>query len=84
MTYYLIVCRSLTFAQRTAAALERSGVPAHILRTPAAISPKGCSHSVKIAQRRLTQALVALKRADLTPGQIYLTQGDGSFREVSL
>lgn len=84
MYYYLIVCRSLTFAQRTAAALERSGVPAHILRTPGAISPKGCSHSVKIAQRRLTQALVALNRVGLTPEQIYITQGDGSFREVEL
>lgn len=84
MTYYLIVCRSLTFAQRTAAVLERSGIPAHILRTPAAISPRGCSHSVKISQRRLTQALVALKKAGLTPGQIFLTEGDGSYREVEL
>ena len=25
MLYYLIVCRSLTYAQRTAAALERAG-----------------------------------------------------------
>ena len=84
MTYYYIVCRSLTLAQRTAAVLERSGVPAHILRTPAAISPRGCSHSVKLSQRRLTQALVALKRAGLTPGPIYLAEGDGSFREVEL
>ncbi len=84
MVYYLIVCRSLTFAQRTAAALERSGIPAHILRTPAPISPRGCSHSVKISHRRLSQALVALNRAGLTPGQIYITEGDGSFREVEL
>ena len=26
MLYYLIVCRSLTYAQRTAAALERAGI----------------------------------------------------------
>lgn len=31
MLYYLIVCRSLTYAQRTAAALERAGITAHIL-----------------------------------------------------
>ncbi len=84
MTYYLIVCRSLTFAQRTAAALERQGIPAHILRTPAVISKRGCSHSVKISQRHLTGALVALNRAGLSAGQVFLTEGDGSYREVSL
>ena len=29
MVYYLIVCRSLTYAQRAAAALERAGITAH-------------------------------------------------------
>ena len=28
MVYYLIVCRSLTYAQRTASALERAGITA--------------------------------------------------------
>ena len=38
MVYYLIVCRSLTYAQRTASALERAGITAHILRSPKMIS----------------------------------------------
>lgn len=84
MVYYLIVCRSLTFAQRTAAALERAGITAHILRSPKAISGEGCSHSVKISQRRLAQALVVLKKVDLSPRQIYITEADGSYREVQL
>lgn len=45
MVYYLIVCRSLTYAQRTASALERAGITAHILRSPKMISGEGCSHS---------------------------------------
>ncbi len=84
MIYYLIICRSLTFAQRTAAALERAGITAHILRTPKVIAGSGCSHAVKISQRRLSEALVVLKRADLTPDQIFITTGDDSFREVKL
>lgn len=84
MFYYLIVCRSLTFAQRTAAILERSGIAAHILRTPKELTEKGCSYSVKIAEKRLKDALVALNRADLSPTHLYMTQGDGSYREVSL
>ena len=42
MVYYLIVCRSLTYAQRTASALERAGITAHILRSPKMISGEGC------------------------------------------
>lgn len=84
MLYYLIVCRSLTYAQRTAAVLERSGIPAHLLRTPEGLSQRGCSYSVKLSERRLKEALLALNRAELTPTHLYLTQGDGSYREVAL
>ena len=58
---YLIMCRSLTYAQRVANALERSGVPARVLRSPGEISPAGCSYSVKIAARNLARALTVLK-----------------------
>lgn len=84
MVYYLIVCRSLTYAQRTAAALERAGINAHVLRSPKAIAPEGCSHAVKVSQRSLSSALVVLNRVGLTPDQIYITSGDGSYREVEL
>lgn len=84
MVYYLIVCRSLTYAQRTASALERAGISAQILRSPKAISSEGCSHSVKVSQRSLTAALIVLKRVRLNPEQVYITSGDGSYREVSL
>ena len=47
MLYYLIICRSLTYAQRTAAALGRAGITAHIFRTPRQIAGEGCSHCVK-------------------------------------
>ena len=103
MLYYLIVCRSLTYAQRTAAALERAaeqmakeqtelalaaleraGISARILRSPKSIAGEGCSHSVRLAQRNLPRALQVLKRAELTPKQIYITAGDGSYQEVDL
>ena len=84
MNYYLIVCRSLTYAQRTVTALEHSGIPANILRSPTGLSAGGCSYSVKISRKRLTDAMTALKRAGLTPVNVYLASGDGSYREVSL
>lgn len=84
MAYYLIICRSLTYAQRTAGVLGQVGVTAHILRAPRAIAGEGCSHAVKIAQRRLPEALAALSRTGLSPKRIVLLEGDGTYREVEL
>ena len=74
MLYYLIVCRSLTYAQRTASALERAGITAHIMRSPKSIAGEGCSHSVKVSQHR----------TELDPRRVYITAGDGSYKEVQL
>ena len=84
MLYYLIVCRSLTYAQRTAAALERTGITVRVLRSPKSIAGEGCSHSVKISQRSLSEALLVLQRADLAPKRIFITAGAGSYQEVEL
>ncbi len=84
MLYYLIVCRSLTYAQRTAAALERTGITARILRSPRSVAGEGCSHSVKISQRRLPDALRVLERAGLSPKRVFVTAGDDSSQEVEL
>ena len=82
MVYYLIVCRSLTYAQRTHAALERAGITSHILRAPKVIDQEGCSHAVKVSERSLADAL--LTRVGLTPKRIYIMASDGSYKEVLL
>ncbi|MCI2106285.1 MAG: DUF3343 domain-containing protein [Intestinimonas sp.] len=84
MIYYLIICRSLTYAQRTAAVLERAGIPGRVMRAPKSITGEGCTHAVKVSERKLPDALVVLRRTDLTPSRIYLTESDGSYREVDL
>lgn len=45
---------------------------------------EGCSHSVKISQRSLPEALLVLQRADLAPKRIFITAGAGSYQEVEL
>ena len=69
MLYYLIVCRSLTYAQRTAAALERTGITARVLRSPKSIAGEGCSHSVKLSQRRLAAHILSHPE-DNTPARL--------------
>lgn len=84
MVYYLIICRSLTYAQRTERILARAGITAHIMRAPKSIDSEGCSHGVKVAERNLSAALVALARAELSPKRVFIFYGDGSYREVLL
>lgn len=84
MVYYLIVCRSLTYAQRTASALERVGISAYILRSPKAIAGEGCGYSVKVSERNLADALTILARVNLSPKRVFIIASDGSYKEVLL
>lgn len=84
MLYYLIVCRSLTYAQRTAAALERAGIFSRMLRSPKSISEEGCSHCVRISCRDLDAGLTVLRRVRLEPKRVFLAQSDGTYTEVQL
>lgn len=84
MVYYLIICRSLTYAQRTSAVLERAGISAHIMRSPKSIDAEGCSHAVKVSERNLSLALTILAREDLSPRRVYIVSADGTYNEVFL
>ena len=84
MVFYLIICRSLTYAQRTAAVLERVGITARILRSPRNLDAEGCSHAVKISERSLSLALTVLAREGLSPKRVYILAADGTYREVEL
>ena len=79
---YLIMCRSLTYAQRVSNALERAGISA--LRSPSEISPTGCSYSVKIAARNLARALTILNGARLPYLGVYVNTAGYGYREVEL
>ena len=52
--------------------------------TPKSIAGEGCSHSVKVSQRNLPDALRILHRTELDPRRVYITAGDGSYKEVQL
>ena len=82
MVHYLIMCRSLTYAQRTAKALERAGITAIVMRPPVELSREGCAYCVKISERRLSDALVTMKRAGLSHRKIYSLYSDGTSKEV--
>ncbi len=84
MLNYLIMCRSLTYAQKIANTLERAGIHAWVIRSPASITPSGCSHSVKIAQKNLTRALQLIHSFRLSYVGIYMRTEEEGYQEVSL
>ena len=81
MDYYLILARSVTYAQRMQRALERAGLRCQIFRAPRELTDLGCAYAVQLAAADLKTALIALHREALDPVQIFLNQR-GIFREV--
>lgn len=81
--YCLIMCRSLTNAQRSAQVLERAGITATVRKAPQSVSGAGCSYCVKIEESRLKRAFEILERAALRIGKVYLLEDDGTLREVA-
>lgn len=84
MINYLMICRSLTYAQKAAKVLERAGITVSVTRTPQGLSEKGCGYCIKVPERRLSQALATLKNANLSPTKIYVLFSDGNYSEVEL
>ena len=45
MTQYLLMCRSLTYAQKSVKLLERSGITAAVVKAPQGLSSSGCGYA---------------------------------------
>ena len=58
--HLILLCRSLTLAQKAARILQRNGVFASVTKAPQRANPGGCTYGVKIAERNLHVALTLL------------------------
>ena len=83
MEHYLIIARSITYAQRMQRALSRAGIRCRIFRAPRDLTSSGCAYGVELAPPDLSAALLILRREHLDPVQIYLPQ-PGGIPEVPL
>ena len=79
--HYILMCRSLTLAQRAARVLQRTGMFAAVTKAPQSANPGGCTYGVKIAQRNLTAAQAQLEQANIQVLKI-LEQTGPAAREV--
>ena len=83
MSQYLITCRSLTSAQKTAQLLERNGISALVIKAPQGLSSAGCGYAVSI-YRNVSYAVSLLKSARLLNGRVFEKQTNGAYREAEL
>lgn len=78
---YLIMCRSLTYAQRSTALLERNGITASVVKAPQGLSTSGCGYAVSL-YRRFDEARSILKRNNMINGKIFQRMENGEFKEL--
>lgn len=81
MEHYIILARSVTYAQRMQKSLSRAGIRCQIFRPPRDLTDLGCAYAVRISVSVLPEALTALHRSGLDPVQIFLYQ-QGQYQEV--
>ena len=83
MEHYLIIARSVTYAQRMQKTLYRAGIRCQIFRAPRDLTDAGCAYAVRVRPEDLSAALPALHRESLDPVRIFVAQR-GVYREVAL
>ena len=79
--YLILICRSITHAQRMAAVLRRAGISQWIFRIPAGLLESGCGYAVKIRARDLLRAQQAMRRWNMPKVRI-MQKVDGEYHEV--
>lgn len=79
---YLFMCKSLTYAQRSARVLERRGFGSSVVRAPKELASGGCSYCVRVSEKHRDAALAALREAGLGPQRVFRIAPDG-YTEVT-
>jgi len=83
MSYYLLLSRSITHAQRMTRTLERAGITARFFRPPMGLTDRGCSYAVRVGEGSLPDAMQCLREAGLPPMRVFYAGRDGTLSEIN-
>ncbi len=78
---YLIMCRSLTSAQKSAAFLERKGISVSVIKAPQGLSSGGCAYALSL-YRHFEEACTLLKNNKLLSGKCFVKTEKGDYSEA--
>ena len=77
-----ITFRSVTFAQRGEAVLEKDGIRCAMQRTPRWMEEQGCGYCLLLRPRDLISAMEWLKQKQLAFRKVYGQRDNGEIEEV--
>ena len=83
MEHYLILARSVTYAQRMQKALAKVGIRCQFFRAPRELTDAGCAYVLRVMASDLSGALHAIYRESLGPVRIFWYQ-NGAYQEVRI
>ena len=84
MDVYFITFRSVTLAQRGERVLEEEGMRAALIRTPRWMEEKGCGYCLRLRCEEIGSWVALLRRRGVGFRRVYIRQGDGEIREVTV
>lgn len=79
---YYFTFRSMTQAQRAVSVLRQAGISPTLIRTPRAISTKGCGYSVKVGGDTVYRTAEILRGALILFEKAYRITAGGRAEEV--
>lgn len=84
MENYLLALRSLTYAQKAQEILNRVKIPSRLMRTPSEVSPKGCSHSLRVTSGNICGAVLQLRGEGVKIEKAFATSDGICYIEVEV
>ena len=82
MKTYLLAMSSLTLATKAQRLLNGASIPSSVVKTPASLSPRGCSNSVKVSAPMLQRSKNLLERNGIRYLKLFVSDDGVRFKEV--
>ena len=83
MKFYYITFRSVTYAQRGEAVLQKAGIRCTLLRTPKWMEEQGCGYCLRLWTRDAGPAVERLHANRVPMRKLYVQRGDGQLEELT-
>ncbi|MBR5491183.1 MAG: DUF3343 domain-containing protein [Oscillospiraceae bacterium] len=84
MESYIIMCRTITYAQRAQRLLDRAGIRANIVKAPQGLTSEGCSYGIRVSKAKGHRATEIMRGAGIKLGKSFYQTPDGEIREIEI
>ena len=78
----LIICKSITYAQRISRILQYAGIGNQITRIPTRLVKSGCGYGVRVRADWLDEALSEIKKENMHPIAVF-ERNENGYHEVA-